>query len=364
MTSSFSLVLPVFKRIDSLTRLLSSINFSSIPVSCDLIFSIDQKATQNVIEYIKDVEWSKGKKKLFHCKNSGLNNNIINCYKLGSLYDYFFLLEDDTFVHPQFFQYALDSINEYQKNKSIAGYSLYRYQLNTITQTPHYLFYDCSFTFFLQKPCPWGSFYSKSQALDYIDYVENQYKPKSNNNLPTNVLSWGDDAWERIFYQFLLETGKTFVYPLYSFSTVYAEVGTHFKLKDLLLRNQSCLIGEYKSENVYFAKYEDCINVFDIWFQNTRIKSETSPNNTQDRFNKDLGIIPREANTLLFKNLEIDDWQKNQLNKLSNIYWTRVGMFDVALAISYKEILLVLIRKLKRNFIALYTTFRNRFEKD
>jgi GR25 family glycosyltransferase involved in LPS biosynthesis len=358
MDVAFGIIIPVYNRVDSLNRLLQTLQKATFKEKCDLVFSIEKNTRNEVLSLIKAFNWTQGSLRFEQNKyQKGPDGNNINCFELGSKYEYFCILEDDVIVHPQFFEYVLDCTKFYQKAADIAGFSLYRYYLDEQKGIPHVVLYNSSFTFFLQKPCSRGAFYTGVQASRFLDYYTHEYTP-STKHMPEKVLGWGNENWERIFQQYLLETSMTIVYPFFSFATMYGEIGVHVKYSHNLLSYQSVLIGRYDQTKLVFSSLKSGVHY------NQFFKLDESKYNYADFKDKsDLGLLPQESSRVTFNGIQLSEEQVRTLSLASKYRNSRVGWFDVVHTMSYRELFILFLKKLKRSFISLYTISRSHFEK-
>ena len=127
--SSYNLAIVVvaYNRAVPLNNLLQSVqNLRTEDKEIDLIISIDNKGTPEVVEVARDFEWNRGKKEVIIRKEKlGLKNQFIWAGDMTLKYDHVLFLEDDLYLSP----YALDYVDAYVRNydndERIAGASLY-----------------------------------------------------------------------------------------------------------------------------------------------------------------------------------------------------------------------------------------------
>ena len=127
-----AIVVVTFCRFTSFERLMNSIakiqtNHKNIP----LVISIDfHEDNARIIEYAENFQWNYGKKEIIkYDVRQGLKNHIISCGNLSERYNGVLILEDDLYVSPYFYDYAVQVSNHYYKEKYVSGFSLYSYEI-------------------------------------------------------------------------------------------------------------------------------------------------------------------------------------------------------------------------------------------
>jgi len=341
-----AIIIPVYKRVESLKRLITSLLSSNITENTDLVFSLDNGYSTNIYNYIKTVQWRYGDKKIILNKyKKGVDGNNIHCFKLGQYYDYFILLEDDCIVHPQFMDFTDDIINFYSsQNDLLSGFSLYRYEKNEILQLPHLVPFNGNFTFFLQKVSSRGSFYSKEQSINFLNYLKlNQFRSK----IPKSIAKWGADNWEVIFTHYMVEYNKYIVFPRKSFSLPFGERGVHIKKSSDYLTFRSELIWIYNKkinfENFHktLLKYDAFYNICPDFFNDQK----SFENYQEYLISKNYEIIPKELNFLNpYSNFSVKNSKKKRfLNSQRDI------LFMSTYNISYIELIRIFFKKILVN---------------
>lgn len=97
-----------YNRVDSLSRLLSSLNAAVYDENVTLIISLDRSKTLDIKTYSDEFEWKHGEKKVIlqEC-NLGLRKHVLRCgqYMNDYGFDALVVLEDDITVSPYFYSY-------------------------------------------------------------------------------------------------------------------------------------------------------------------------------------------------------------------------------------------------------------------
>ena len=104
------IVVVAYNRIESLKRILGSLLQAEHPdQGTELIISIDRGDNADVLDYANAFSWPFGEKQvIYQEENLGLKRHILKCGGLTRAHDGIILLEDDLYVSPDFYRYALE----------------------------------------------------------------------------------------------------------------------------------------------------------------------------------------------------------------------------------------------------------------
>lgn len=125
MRGSIALVVVGYNRPRSMRRILDSLNrakydYTEIP----LMISIDNSGDDSVRKEAESFQWKHGEKKLIcHKERMGLRKHIISCGDLTEEYGAVMILEDDLYVSPDYYNYAMKALEKYGDHPKIAGIS-------------------------------------------------------------------------------------------------------------------------------------------------------------------------------------------------------------------------------------------------
>ena len=263
-----AIIVVTHSRIESLKRLLSSIEHSDyIYNDITLVISIDGGAFENIeiLKIATDFKWNYGEKRIInHKSNLGLRRHIIECGNLTEIYESIIMLEDDLFVSPYFYNYAVEALSYYQNEIQIAGISLYSYRINETAKRPFIPLKDGSDVYFMQLPSSWGQLWNKSQWNRFRDwYYMNEHKLLSKNNLPDDILSWSNSSWKKYFSAYMVASDKYFVYPQISLTTNFGDIGTHGKRKSSITQVPILL----KSKDFVFIDLINSLAIYDTYME-------------------------------------------------------------------------------------------------
>lgn len=247
-----------YNRIDSLKRVLNSLERSYYDEPVTLIISIDKSDTTLVEDFAKQYNWKQGKKRIIaHSENLGLRKHVLKCGDLLDEYDALIVLEDDISVAPSFFYYAKQCVEKYADDENIAGISLYNFPLNYQNQLPFYPLHSDSDVYLMQCAQSWGQVWMKKQWFAFKDwYTEHSEEFGELPYLPKAICNWPKSSWLKYHSRYCIEENKYFVYPYVSLSTNNADVGTHYSGTTTLFQSQ-LLYGEKKFFNLNPTIYYD-----------------------------------------------------------------------------------------------------------
>lgn len=258
-----AIVIPCYNRSDSLKRLLNSLDNAIYKHPVDLIFSIDYSGQCDVMQIAQDFKWKYGNKKIIaHTVNIGLKANILSCGDLTSEYEGIILLEDDLIVSPVFFEYASKAALFYKECDSIAGISLYSYEVCEIGNFNFYPLIDDYDTYFIQWPSSWGQLWTRRQWQMFRDWLKKDIFIE-HLNIPDDVKIW-TQSWKKYFIAYMVDCNKYFVYPYKSYSNEIGKGGVHHTSNDTIY-SVNMYLG--KSTKFLFRPFFTPFTKYDCFFQ-------------------------------------------------------------------------------------------------
>lgn len=225
---SIAIVAIAYNRVNSLNRLLKSLNDAYYPSDdIPLIISIDKSNTDEVERFADDFLWKHGPKKVKkHDKNLGLKKHILEQGQELDNFDAIIILEDDVIVSPAFYCYALQSVKKYASNTDIAGISLYSFPLNNYTNYPFCALKDSNDVFFMNIAQSWGEIWMKKSWLSFYEWFLNNESFEPSDRIPAQLFNW-KQSWLKYHNRYCSEKNKYFVYPYHSFSSNCGDLGIH-----------------------------------------------------------------------------------------------------------------------------------------
>jgi len=268
------LVISAYNRPASLKRLLDSVTKGVYSGQVKLIISIDGGDNSDVLSIAENFRWVHGEKEIIHHKtNIGLRNHILSLGDLTLKYDGVILIEDDLYVSPYFYEYAIEAMEFYNEDDIIAGISLYSHRYNETARLPFTPLSDDSDVFFLQIASSWGQAWTRKQWARFRDWYS---KPDSllineKTILPNDVLTWPETSWKKYFIKYMVENNLFFVYPQISYTTNFGDRGIHHEGTDIfqvpLEYNESkCTFKEFRESMLKYDSFceilPECLNHF------------------------------------------------------------------------------------------------------
>jgi hypothetical protein len=258
------IVIPCFNRVNSLKRLLISLEHANYgDYKPALIFSVDKSENNAIIDFISMYNWIHGEKIIYkHEQNIGLKENILFCGDLTIKYDGIILLEDDLYVSPAFYLYAISAAQFYKNEKNISGISLYSYEYEELGYYRFYPFtveYD---TYFIQWPSSWGQLWLKHHWGNFRKWYNEQ---PADLNIPRQMKLW-THSWKKYYLAYMIETHKYFVYPFVSYTNEFGEPGVHHNNNGYInINTVNLYLGSFPK--VYFQPFADAIYLYDAFFE-------------------------------------------------------------------------------------------------
>lgn len=335
-----ALVVVGYNRPDSMRRLLNSISLAEYSYEeIPLVISIDHSGNEEVVQVAEEFLWHYGEKKvIYHSKRMGLRHHIISCGDLTEKYGAVMILEDDLYVSPDFYNYAMEALLKYGDHDKIAGISL-----NTkreLLESPYPFFplhtgYD---VFFQQFASSWGQVWNLRMWRLFKEwYNENQILPNS-VNVPITILNYPETSWAKFYQTYVVEQDKYYVFSYDSLTTNFGDAGEHFNHDSSAF--QSILFYGHKNYNM--PEFEDGVK-YDIYGEPVGI-------------GKYLGIEDEDLTCDFWGRKQADSYKKYLLTCVKKPYH-EIGHYSMCM----KPMELNIINKVPGNDIHLYDT-TNRIE--
>ena len=226
-----AIVVPVYRRIASLQRLIASLERAEYPVVPTLHFLIDGGADYEVVEFCSN--YSNLKFAIVvtnHEKNLGVDDNVLFALNLSHTYGAVIVLEDDSFVSSQFYNYAVQASEIFSSQPQIAGISLYCYLINQPSGLPFFPLCNGNDFFAYQKVSSRGILITQKQWTVFQQWYQGYSQIDWNEMMiPDYISQWPDACWEKIYNRYLVATNSYLAYPYQSLTTVFGEDGVHVK---------------------------------------------------------------------------------------------------------------------------------------
>lgn len=262
MKGTIAIIVVGYNRPDSMKRILQSLaeatyNYTDIV----LRISIDHGGNEEVIKVAENFEWTYGKKKVvYHPERLGLRNHIIFCGDLTEEYGAVMILEDDLYVSPDFYNYAMQALEKYGNHPQIAGISLNTRKELLESPYPFYPLHTGYDVYFQQFASSWGQVWNLRMWKDFKSwYEQNQTLPQS-VNVPLTILHYPDTSWAKYYQTYVVERNKYYVFSYDSLTTNFGDAGEHFNHDSSAF--QSVLF--YGTKEYRMPEFEDGVK-YDIY---------------------------------------------------------------------------------------------------
>ncbi|OUP22397.1 hypothetical protein B5F29_01255 [Lachnoclostridium sp. An196] len=262
MKGTIAIIVVGYNRPDSMKRILQSLaeatyNYTDIV----LRISIDHGGNEEVIKVAENFEWTYGKKKVvYHPERLGLRNHIISCGDLTEEYGAVMILEDDLYVSPDFYNYAMQALEKYGDHPQIAGISLNTRKELLESPYPFYPLHTGYDVYFQQFASSWGQVWNLRMWKDFKSwYEQNQTLPQS-VNVPLTILHYPDTSWAKYYQTYVVERNKYYVFSYDSLTTNFGDAGEHFNHDSSAF--QSVLF--YGTKEYRMPEFEDGVK-YDIY---------------------------------------------------------------------------------------------------
>lgn len=262
----FCIVVVAYNRLGSLERLLASLlraRYGGEQV--DLTISIDGgDVSEPIHKYALEFVWPFGVLTVRRFKeNIGLRRHVLSCGAISRRYDAIIMLEDDIVVGPNYFAFTRASVDYYQHDDRLAGISLYAPSHNEMAELPFQPVLSGNSVYCLQSAQSWGQCWTREMWRAFEEWYEAygdtlRYAP----DMPDRIYSWPESSWKKFAMKYLVDTGKTWLYPYLSHTTNCSEIGTHNKINNSLYQ----VPISRGDERFIFSELDDLYH-YDIYFE-------------------------------------------------------------------------------------------------
>ena len=232
-----------------------------------LILSIDRSDSNiDVLKIANDFVWEHGSKQvIYHDINLGLKEHILRCGDLSYQYGSVIILEDDLFVSPNFYYYAIEALRFTNTDESIGGISLYNHQMNVHTNDHFCALQDGFDNWYFQFASSWGQVWSKDHWTKFRLWLNENRSLNEISGVPEYVQSWSNKSWLKFYIAYLVEKNKYFFYPKISLTTNFSDAGTHV-ISDSTIFQVPLLQEIKKAYN--FSDLDNSKAIYDAFFEN------------------------------------------------------------------------------------------------
>ena len=230
MEAKITLVVVGYNRADSIRRILYSLSRADYSYSnIRLVISLDYSGNEEVSRSAEDFEWKYGEKiVLCHPERLGLRRHIISCGDLTEKYGAVMILEDDLYVSPDFYNYAMRALDKYGEHPQIAGIALSTKRELLESTFPFFPLRNGYDVFFQQFATSWGQVWNERMWSTFREWYGRHPELPWHKDVPESVLNYPETSWAKFYQTYIVDTGKYFVYSYDSLTTNFGDAGQHF----------------------------------------------------------------------------------------------------------------------------------------
>ncbi len=252
-----------YNRTHSLNRLLSSLRRAVVPKNTRLVISIDNNGkNEDVVGIARQFNWSHGPKDvIYHNTRLGLRNHIIKCGDLSEEYGSVIILEDDLYVSPYFYDFALAAQDYYGGDENIAGISLYNQPYTESVKLPFAPLRDNSDVYFLQIASSYGQLWTYQHWKPFKEWYDTDPDLMDIDGLPMLIKLWPPTSWKKYFCAYMVEFNKYFVFPQLSYTTNFSDPGSNFLYRNHFGQTQIDILNH----KLLFKPFHEALNVYDAY---------------------------------------------------------------------------------------------------
>lgn len=281
------IVIPAFKRVRSINRLLGSLLRANInEQNVSILVSLDggyDIGVRNVVEnFIRC--FSKGQLELYiQPKNIGLRNHILWCGSLSTIYTNILVLEDDLIVDKYFLSYVQEALIFYHDCKDVASISLYSPQWNEFENLPFLPHSeDGKSTYFMQIPSSWGQIWTSSQWDLFASWYDRNMNIDFNSliQMPVAARNWPESSWKKYFYAYLLQNDKYVVYPYRSYTTNCSDPGGSHNVTGINFLHVPVFHMNLSHHDLQFSAFTKDAIKYDAYYERSNLSLPGNINNT------------------------------------------------------------------------------------
>ena len=230
MQGKITIVVVGYNRADAMERVLRSLSRAQYDYTdIRLVVSIDHSGNEEVVHTAEAFEWKYGEKEvIYRPERLGLRKHIISCGDMTEKYDTVMILEDDIYVSPDFYNYAMQMLEKYGDHPQIAGIALNTKRELLESVYPFFPLRTGYDIYFQQFATSWGQVWNRRMWTGFKKwYEEHQTLPFHRDVLP-QIQNYPDTSWAKFYQTYIVDQGKYFVYSYDSLTTNFGDAGQHF----------------------------------------------------------------------------------------------------------------------------------------
>lgn len=230
MKAKITIIVVGYNREDSIQRVLDSLAKAQYAYSgVRLLISIDHSENKKVVQTAERFKWKYGEKKVIvHPERLGLRKHIISCGDLTKEYGAVMILEDDLYVSPDYYNFAMQALEKYGEHPAIAGIALNTKRELLESVYPFFPLKRGEDIYFQQFATSWGQVWNERMWVGFRNWYDAHPTLPYHKDVPQVVLNYPDTSWAKFYQTYIVDTGKYFVYSYDSLTTNFGDAGQHF----------------------------------------------------------------------------------------------------------------------------------------
>ncbi len=262
MQGKITIIAVGYNRADAVERLLHSLSKAQYDYTdIRLVISIDHSGNEEVVRAAENFKWDFGERVIIHHpQRLGLRRHIISCGDLTRKYGAVMVLEDDLYVSPDFYNYAMKALEQYGELPQIAGISLNTKRELLESAYPFFPLHRGDDIYFQQFATSWGQVWNEQMWSGFRNWYDSHPSLPYHKDVLPEVLHYPDTSWAKFYQTYIVDTGKYYVYSYDSLTTNFGDAGQHFGSSSSAV--QSVLF--YGKKDYRMPQFEDGVK-YDIY---------------------------------------------------------------------------------------------------
>ena len=267
-----------YNRPKALSRLLDSVSNAQYEVpDVPLVISIDASGNQELYDFVNEYQWNHGQKYVnIQSERLGLKDHIFQCMSLSCYFKGVIILEDDIFVSPFFYHYAITSLEKYGNDNRVAGIALYTNEYDGGNGVPIQYLNNGYDVFAWQECCTWGELFNERMWDDFSTWMKHFNDDFTDIDISETIKKW-PRAWSKYMMAYLAETNRFFIFPYVSVTTNFNDAGGEHGGGDSSLVQVSLLQGKKKYQ---LGDFDELVH-YDCYLGNLEIADWIGVNSSE-----------------------------------------------------------------------------------
>lgn len=268
MRGEITVVAVGYNRVSALKRLLDSLDRADYDYTdVRLVISLDYNENKEIVKMSECFEWKYGEKIVkAYPERMGLRKHILSCGDLTEKYGAVMILEDDLYVSPDYYNYAMKALQKYGEHSRIAGIALYTKRDLLESVYPFFPLKTGDDIYFQQFATSWGQVWNVRMWKEFREWYDKNLDFPHHPEVPIEIWGYPESSWAKYYQTYIVDTGKYFVYSYDSLTTNFGDAGEHFANSSLAA--QSILF--FGKKEYRMPEFEDGVK-YDIYGEPTEL---------------------------------------------------------------------------------------------